>query len=1174
MVARGRIGGSSNELGSWHRAGIAAYLAVHGLVDQPVAGFTDAVPVSITLEADEPTDDVVATMRDSTQWFIQCKRTAGNDRNLHSTIEQWAEQTLGLNDRVVLASRTLKGLLKDLQQQINRAIRQESLGSTAQTSIDTFIAQLRKHGVEEPNSLLGRIQLLEWRVEEPGDPEFTTATAMLAGTIVSASDATAAFGALRSRMQLAATRSETTGPHDWIKCLSDAQLTVYSDGEGPSGARLKAQQQALSSYRAQLASRVNRLNVSALSLEVSEIEVQDALGPWEVSWQKSGNDRPSETSVMNVVRGTSRFIVSGLPGMGKTELSRQIAARLAADDSAPIPIRIDLRDVLAQIGASEDLTLDTLLSRPARSVTGCNPEVLKTALTEATLSGNSILLVDGLDEAQRASGKVASGLKRLSDQIHPGTGLILTTRHSALPAAKQLKLPVVDLKTPGSVKQAMIRLIEAIAPSYRDNGPEQDEWVTAKTQALTAAMETHDDVWNVPLLATLATGRIIKGDHSARSAVTLLNEVIKDSVDHWELNRANAKDVFSADLRTEMLHDGFTAIGHALIGSASLAPTEALTAVRTSLVPWNLGPRRGEIVANEILRFWDDHVGIFVNSDGAIVPRSRQFAELAEVHWVTEQGKTTRSSWLLDALYDDTYSHLVALTASLDPEVRELLIRQSSRTYNSDLETRRRAVTWVARNWSSWPDINETQQCAIVNGIADAADDQLLPTSDDQGFFRQLTESRIASDGGGWEFVLALLHAPRGGAPDQLRRHRLVTLSLDDSRRTIVQALEGLIEAEHRDTILDQSTIDAVRTILTWELPEAPKSFLDERNVLIVPSGESHITGVGEIAERSTLFLEQLGTGAPNALYGIARRQVTAQSDRIKRKLAVLGFPDPNPRSNRFAFPETWSKLAADENRLGWLLRPLEEMYPAPELKGDSPSWRYPELGALTTVMEHGQWATSDHVAATRDSPDVLKPWIAAHIKAYGLDGALASQQARHFRNAEDSNDVYDSIQYGRLETSPTVQAIGQATALSLVPTFASQSEWVVSLTYRLLTLTPFPEVASALSQPTEPATWPSTYLRTLAIIHNSRDQLGTAQRLGRNQSAVIRAAVGKLLSTNPQSDPALLSTLQSDQDAEVRHHSGGLPLDAKRWTCRRCVYINPANIKQCENCEFQPSWR
>jgi hypothetical protein len=1164
------VGGAANELGSRHRAGTAAYLAVHGLVDREVLGQSGAVPIAISLEAAEAVDDIVCRMLNDTSWFSQSKRSAGNSEPFRAAVRQWARQQLEAGDRVTLVSRNLQGLLSGLQPSIEQVVRGDPLPDGARTKVEQFVGVLRDEGVTDPEQLLERIQLIEWRVENAGDPDQEAGIAMLADSIVPFDQAPRAFEALRNRMLLAATRRETTTVSEWIDCLVAAELDVYADGAGPRGARERARQLAIATYRSQLATRKNRLDLSALVPDVPEIVVDDALDGWDVSWDTNERMQVDKTDVLNVVRGTPRIVIVGLPGMGKSELMRQLAARLAEEPLAPVPISVDLRNIASAVHSADDLTLDLLLELPSRSVTGQDSAVLKSALTDAVTRGDSILQIDGLDEAQRARGQVAAGLARVLTELPSSTGLILTTRDSALASAEQLQLPVVRLESPGNLRKAILALITALAP-HHVSAADSIQWIAGKQAELTAAFDSHEDVWSVPLLATLATVRLASGRVETASVAILLNQVIEDSVSEWELRRAAGRDDLHNAVDSPMLLEGFAAVGHELVGRASITRAEAVAGVRAALTPWHLAPPVESTVAGQIVDFWDERVGVFVDNGDGIVPRSRQFAELAEVRWLTERTEADRSDWLQRVIQDDGYENAASIATTLHADLRAALLQRASRAASDP--SRDRAATWVARQWQAWPHADQGQQLEIIDVIADAAEDRLPAPDQSSGILRAMDANRRRTDGAGWEFVLALVNAPRIPGIDDRRRERLVGLDLDLERRTVVTALDGLLDASAEGRQLDADSLAAVEAIISLPVPADPGSRYNEEGVLVVGSSPSFVTGVGDIAERSIEFLAQLPAGAPEAIYAIGRTQSTRQYGRIGRRLLALGHRDPQPIESSIRLSGILESLDDDHDGLTWLLSALDELSPAgdPESGG---SWRYPNLGRLIDALGYADTTIQGLARGAEEDTDVVQAWLAAHIEAFDLDASAVAAEAHQLIGAEDGKAASDSIVYGRRQPEEEPTTLSEATALALVPALGSRSEWIVNSGFHLLTQTRYPSVAKALGEIPGRTSWRTRFERNVAIAYNAAEPEAAVVDMTGSENTAIRSAAAAMLALGYVTRPDLLDVLRDDADGQVRYYASGEPRDASQWTCSWCAEVNTNNRTSCTRCHVTAPWR
>ncbi|WP_327041344.1 hypothetical protein OG400_29725 [Micromonospora ureilytica] len=154
-AARGAIGGSAGEIGSAHRAAAAAFIVVHGLLEEEVQGLLPqggGAPVLVRLEVDEPTDDIYCECALGRRAWVQAKHqlSVGVDgKGLKPVIEQWAgmirDGRVEPGDGLVLAVRYLTGPLEALRTALNRRRDPHSGAPTGeqQEALDLLRKQLR-----------------------------------------------------------------------------------------------------------------------------------------------------------------------------------------------------------------------------------------------------------------------------------------------------------------------------------------------------------------------------------------------------------------------------------------------------------------------------------------------------------------------------------------------------------------------------------------------------------------------------------------------------------------------------------------------------------------------------------------------------------------------------------------------------------------------------------------------------------------------------------------------------------------------------------------------------------------------------------------------------------------------------------------------------------------------
>lgn len=118
---RGNAGGRASEGGSTYRAGLAAYLAAHGLAEAIVwagDGVEPGSPTWLWFETAGAVDDVRCCFDTGHRWDVQAKRRCAWDPTFAEVVDQWVravrEDELSDEDRLVLASGGLSGPLRHL----------------------------------------------------------------------------------------------------------------------------------------------------------------------------------------------------------------------------------------------------------------------------------------------------------------------------------------------------------------------------------------------------------------------------------------------------------------------------------------------------------------------------------------------------------------------------------------------------------------------------------------------------------------------------------------------------------------------------------------------------------------------------------------------------------------------------------------------------------------------------------------------------------------------------------------------------------------------------------------------------------------------------------------------------------------------------------------------------
>jgi hypothetical protein len=1176
MIRSGH-GGASNELGSLHRSGVAAMLAIHGLVGRQVHGVVGAVPVRIHLEADTNVDDIVTTMEDDSKWYIQCKRSAGNDAALRATIDQWLQQDVTPTDRVVLASRSFQGILKNLQNDLDQWANQRGVANNIEDwpSILELVKVLEQRGAGDARSLLSHVTFIEWAAESPVDQGQAYATALLADSIVSHRDADAAFEALRNFMQHAAAAREWSEPEDWMSAIREAGIATISSADGVPGAQISASRDAISAYRHLLASAADTLDLSLLSPKLGVLPVDDLLEAWSVKQDTTVDgvaDREAH-DLWNTVRRNARLCITGHPGMGKSVALQQIAARMAADTSAPLPILIDLRRGLDS-ARRDDITLHHLLERPSQSVPGLAAAVLHAALHKAVLCGDVTLLIDGLDETRRNRGVVASALRQILDGCKQRVGLVLTTRPSAEDAVSLLSVPVVRLQTPKSLAKSLDVIVERLSEETPVEG--HNEWLKSRRFLLKEASKSAPEIWRIPLLATLAALRIGSARQLTTSPTDLLEDVISDSVSAWEELKSSHRDGLDQDMRSEMLLDGFTAIGRLLWISSRINRQQAIAATEEVLADWTTSKRMRRQLAEDVVKFWDERVGIFVVDGQDMYARNRQFTELAAVKWVAQQSTEIKRTWILVALEDGDRMHTVELAARRDPVIREHLIDCARRGDDNELggtAHRARASSWVSQMWHSWSNINDTTATRVLDVLSDAAADALPSAQDSKHLRDWIVDAQRRKDGQLWTFVLSMIRVDVSADVTAVRLRRLNQLKLSTWQQTLVNAFLALREAAIQGRTLTPSERTLVGLIIFGSTPEKAVTSVKSSNAINISSKERFVSGIGDILSMAAARIEEFPAGGADAIYEKSRALSMHDYETINAILTAKGLKDPHPYEFPVAALAQLANEWQDYSGLGWVLRALAASHEGRVAYSQSEKWRRRELLRFIELIKWGEASITDWREAAAASSLTHHRWFSAVISTYSLDPAIIASEARALLAApNESNDFLGLAAAPALHPEAEMTLCDAQLAVNLTFCFTSNSQWVLNQTFAMLWKTRFSLVTEAIRHLDVSMTWWGRFYATVVAITNVDHQEGKIIEASRGDGSQ-RAAAGAILIELERHSSTITSGLATDEDATVRYYSGGDVAGAERYTCTYCYEDRDLKQVPCLVCKKNPVW-
>ena len=252
-------------------------------------------------------------------------------------------------------------------------------------------------------------------------------------------------------------------------------------------------------------------------------------------------------------------------------------------------------------------------------------------------------------------------------------------------------------------------------------------WIEEREQWIEDACDANPDLWRIPLLATLVTVKAACHESAPLPATRaqLLADAVLDAVKRWEFTRSAGTGVlFHHPVRAEQLIDGFREIGHALADVSSRPSREVRAAVAAMLTDiWGLARGETSAQAEEIMRFWDDHVGVFVKSSvtGDVEARRRIFAETADAMWATGQDHAAQRAWVSAAIASGDRREPAILAASLSPDVARKLVRAAGES--SDRISRSRAALWVADAAADGATLDDGSLSILMSQLAGLARD-------------------------------------------------------------------------------------------------------------------------------------------------------------------------------------------------------------------------------------------------------------------------------------------------------------------------------------------------------------------------------------------------------------------------------------------------------------------
>ncbi|MEU3006587.1 NACHT domain-containing protein [Streptomyces sp. NPDC007020] len=723
----GSVAGASGDAGTEYRRGVAAYAVACGLSGVPLPGIEIppalARVASVSLETDDPVDDIRIDFESGQRALVQAKRSLTAGKPIKEAVAQWVQAArAGLDparDRLVIVSGTLSGPMRKLQQVLNRE-RTDHPGSPTKEEAEVLAdVQALLGALDEPERALALKCAVIWelRVEEPDEPESQMAIGHLRHVVDNDGDDSAG-GAWAALTRIAGRTARLRGGYrlaGWLDALHGEGIEISST-KGTPAAALETRRLALKRYRERLAREGTEMDLRSLGAELPNLPLAQADAGIKVGTNPDDDRDESELIWAFLRRG--RAILTGLPGGGKTTALRSLAAHLASDRTLPLPVRVSLREV--NMAGSQAGFRDRLVAAAVREDRPADRSVLTTEINERLdKDGGIALILDSLDETYDQRSRVVGEISGLVAAVPEGVCILLATRDVAYGQAATLGWPTLRLRSPSTAESTVTAVLTLAAAQRLPKAADRPGWVAERAAWVRSALAQDSLLCETPLipvlLALLAVRRSTESLPKQRA--TILEAVVKDIVADREVRRGNGRalgPLAGTELHTATMH-AFTSEAAEILNSQGQAVKESVVAAIAADLrePWGLPPARATTAARDAVHLFDE-TGIFVLSgaEETVAPRIALFAEIGDAMRIVSRPHEI-PDWVDARITGQQFEPLV-LACTLDVAVARAVSTALHR--NPDDVVLARALVQAAREGAELDDATIRQICECLIG--------------------------------------------------------------------------------------------------------------------------------------------------------------------------------------------------------------------------------------------------------------------------------------------------------------------------------------------------------------------------------------------------------------------------------------------------------------------------
>ncbi|MER5777165.1 hypothetical protein ABT144_23265 [Streptomyces sp. NPDC002039] len=1094
----------------------------------------------------------------------------------------WVRQvpTLGPDDLLVIAGEELIGPVKKLDHVLRRHRASLRMETGDETKAFDLLADLLPPNARE--LVLDRARVLHLP-NSTGPAPHRDLLAALMDLVVAGMQGQRAVSDLADFFHRQAGEALGSSIDDWVVTLSNAGLTVFPDQGGPAAMRVTSRLNAVNTYREQLGGDAGRIDLSLLAEDLPPVVVDDLIGGLQIDIE---GERTSHF-LLQFLRRWRRMLIVGQPGSGKSVALREISAHCAANPDAPIPIRVLLPRLLKK--QPERLTIDGMIGDAiSGTVSRAEHAPLVEHLTDEIANGRAIILCDGLDECGARAPWVAQQLAGIISSLHPACGFVLATRANAQIPAARLGLPRVELACPKDLSETVDSILVACADA-RFSGPDRSAWLATRRAWIKDAKKQHEHLLAVPLLAILLALICANASDAdlPKGRAALLHRAVEQSVERWERLRGSLDPdrPWSPTLTTGMLLRGFVVLGRLLDGGATPPRERAIESLREMLRDprhWAMAPAAASEVAEHVLRFWDEHVAVFVvNATGELTTRSKVFAEIATAMWAKDCEPEELSGWLCQALDYTDSDGAIALAAGLDPRVTEALLEVgSSSRPEATLIVAEFAVRGILTLSCSEMErtLGELAHGAIAS-LKGEPPAKRGPSNPPEWFPALWDKTR---DAGPWPFVESACLLALPPALRHQRANLMRDAELDDTAEKIAIALCELTDAQTDVAPLSRAGVTAVDAALSIPLPAESGVIQKSRRRIEMVNGGRLTAGLDQVALAAVRHLGELSDDSNERLFGIAMHAPVPIADRIFTELTRAGFDTSRRWGNFAAGMRDWASSMKDDRAA--LLADLISLGTPRSGSASVDLWSLTDIGNLLAVTRYPKSsATEIDRAFIYDASEDRRAWLDSVADAYGIDKSAVADQARHLQQAVESDSFLDDwlvvvtqplVKQPLLPNLDRVLTAGQQ--WTLLACLEANSSWMAWAAANVLVNLDGDRILWNSQElfDKDMSSWPRAragLFYAIAILGAGDKRLALLMQAASSDLADYRYAARMAVSvaSHLDSDGSIMQALCRDVDLSVRPNGAHQVLPAPtHWSCDDCRAVNGIDVEDCPGCD------